>query len=79
MDKVLNFKNISNLSANDILTAMICTGDHVDVISPLLGIDRVLLFSLHADYDVDIDGDSVAISAKKDVKSIILKLHKKEN
>lgn len=79
VDKILNFKNISNLSANDIVSAMICTGDHVDAISPLLGIDRVLLFSLHADYDFDIDEDNVATSEKKGIKSIILKLKKKEN
>ena len=75
--KILKFKNISGLTASDIVFAMTCTGDHVDAISPLLGIDRVLLFSLHADYDFDIDGDSVAVSGKKDVKSIILKLKKK--
>ncbi|MCK5194885.1 MAG: hypothetical protein KAQ71_13820 [Desulfobulbaceae bacterium] len=76
VDKILKFKNIPDLSASDIPSAMICMGEHVDAIMPLLGIDRELLASLHTDYDID--GDSVATSSKENINSIILKLRKRK-
>jgi hypothetical protein len=76
-DKILRFKNIQGLCSQDIVFAMIGIGEHVDVITPLLGIDRVQLSYLHTDYCFDLNENSS--EAKESTNSIILKLKKRRS